>query len=332
MTLVFSFTLLPDFTYAEKGDFYKKHESELNKIPMGDDYIETLKAYDSTTNSFECGTFDINCKIHSSQLSWSLGLSNFVADGTQLLVLNPEMITKDEAFVKYKNYLSELSTSMLVLFLVWQVMAMMVRRYGDPDDYPSAMNQKLVAVVVGGIFLGLYEPIFNYILTIQHDVTSAILTSGFDREQISLMVFMYTAEYSVFFTLFVAIIYIVFIIALVYRFVSLGFFYVVGPIAIPTMLNEEFNYFQIWLRYIVNNIITLFLQSLCFALAIAATTNQFSFTKNLPYGVDIAAGFLLAAVFCFFALVVPGILGNLGSSTGTGRTIGRIARYAVMKR
>lgn len=332
ITLLISLTILPSFSYAAKGDFYNRNESELSKVQMGEDYIDTIKAYDFETNSFQCGTFDLNCKINASQMNWALGLANFVADGTQLLVLNPELITKDEAFVKYKNYLSELSSSMLVLFLVWQIMAMVIRRFGDPDDYPSAMNQKLVSVTVAAMMIGLYEPIFSYILTIEHDVTSAILTSGFDRERLALMIFMYTTDYSIFFTLFIAIIYIVFIIALVYRFVSFGFFYVVGPVAIPTMVNEEFNYFQIWLRYIVNNIITLFLQSLCFTLSVAATTNQFTFTKNLPYGVDIAAGFLLAIVFCFFALVIPGILGNLGSSTGTGRTLGRIARYAVIRR
>lgn len=326
------FLLIPQNTYAKKGDFYEKHKEEIDEHIIDKGYIKTIKAYDSKTNSFECGMTEFGCKFDSFQLKWALGLVSFVADGTKVLVLEPEMITKDNGFNTYKGYISGLSTSLLVLFLVWQMVAMMMRRFGDPDDYPQAMNQKLLQVFCAACFLGLYEPIFTMVLTVQSDVTSAILESGISKDQLRLMVFLYSIDYSIFFSLFIGIINIVFLIALVYRFVALGFFYVIGPAAIPTMVNEEFNYFTIWWRYIVNNIVTLFVQSMAFALSLAAMTGQFTFTKNLPPGVDVVVGFLLASVFCLFALVLPSLLGNLGSSTGTGRSLGRVVRYAVIRR
>jgi hypothetical protein len=326
------FILLPQTVFAEKGEFYEKYQNDFDKAPLSEEYIDIVKTYDSDTNSFECGKFEISCKVTSMPIVWATGLAKFVSEGMEFIVLEPSMITEDPAFIKYKNYFKDLSNGMLVLFMVWQIMMIVIRRFGDPDDYPQAMSQKIILVIAAAIFLGLYENIFSYILTIQQSVTSAILTSGVTEDQLILMVLLYSSVYSIFFALCIGIINIIFLIALIYRFVALGFFYAVGPVAIPTMLNDEFNYFQIWLRYIVNNIVTLFVQSIAFVMSVSAMTGQFKATQSLPYGVDIIAGFLLSIVFCFFALVLPGVLGNLGSSTGTGRAIGRVVRFAVTKR
>ncbi len=332
VAFIATFALTP-VSLAKEGDFYDRHKDEFDKAPfLGENYIKTIKKYDDVTNSFECSSIDIGCKLVAFELGWATGLAKFASQATSTLVMNPETITKEEGFVKYKNYLGSLSSGMLVLFMIWQIMVMMMRRFGDPDDYSSAMNQKLLQVFVGGILLGLYEPFINLILTIQHEATSSVLTSGVSEDQLLLQVMLYSPQYSIFFGIAMALIYIVFFIAIVYRFIAFGFFYAVGPIAIPTIVNEEFNYFSVWLKYIVNNVVTLFLQSLAFALAVSAMTGQFSYTKNLPYGVDVIVGFSLAIVICFFALVVPSILGNMGSSTGTGRMMGRVVRYAVMKK
>lgn len=324
--------MMPQSAFADKGDFYNKYKDKFDDAPLPEEYIDVIKVFDSETNSFDCGTFDVYCKSASISLSWSTGLANFVSGGLTLLVLDPGMITKDATFIRYRDYFQELSTGMLVLFMVYQIMMIVIRRYGDSDDYGQALNQKILLVFSSAMFLALYESIFTFILSIQNEVTSAILKTGFTRDDLLLMMLIYSPQYSIFFALFIGIIFIIFLIALLYRFVSLGFFYAVGPVAIPTMLNDEFNYFQIWLKYIVNNIVTLILQSIAFVMSIAAMTGQFSFSKNLSYGVDIIAGFLLTIVLCFFALVIPGILGGLGSSTGTGRAVGRIARFAVTKR
>lgn len=332
MTIFLLFLLVPGSSLAEEGDFYERHEAAFDKMKLPKDYIDIMKKYDDVTNSFDCGMTDISCKMIALQSGWGTGLAKFAGKATQGLVMKPETITKDAGFVKFKNYLQGLSSGMLILFLIWQVMVMMMRRFGDPDDYPQAMNQKLLQVFAGAVMLGLYEPIFDIILTVQHDATNAILQSGVSEDQLLLMVLLYSPSYSMLFGIAMGLIYIVFLIAILYRFVALGFFYVIGPIAIPTIVNDEFNYFQLWLKFIINNVVTLFLQSLAFSLSVAAMTLQFTFTKNLPNGLDLIMGFLLSIVMCFFALVIPGILGNMGSSTGTGRMMGKVVRYALMRR
>lgn len=322
----------PVSTFAEKGDFYEKHKSEFDRLNLPDEYIDTMKAYDYETNSFECGMTKIACKLSAFQLGWGTGLAKFSAQAVQGILMDPQQITKDPAFVRFKGYFDSMSTTLLTLFLIWQIMVMMMRRFADPDDYPQAMNQKMLQVLGGGILLGLYSTIFTQILWLQNEMTSAVLTSGVSEEQLVLMVLLYSPGYSILFSIAMALIFIVYSVAILYRFVSLGFFYAIGPVAITTIVNEEFNYFQIWLKFIVNNVVTLFLQSMAFAFSVAAMTQQFAFTKSLPNGLDVVGGFILAMVFCFFALVIPSILGNLGSSTGTGRLLGRVTRYAVMRR
>ncbi|MEK6190152.1 MAG: hypothetical protein N2A99_04085 [Carnobacterium alterfunditum] len=329
----FSLTLMiPQTSFADKGDFYDDNKDEFDKANLPDDYIDTMKDYDYDTNSFDCGMTAISCKMIAFQSGWGTGLAKFAAKAVQGTLMNPEEITKEDTFERFKGYLQGLSSGMLALFLIWQVMVMMMRRFGDPDDYSQAMNTKLLQVFVAGAMLTLYEKMFEIILTLQNDATSAVLQSGVDEERLVLMVLLYSPNYSIFFGMAMALIYIVFAIAILYRFIALGFFYVVGPIAIPTIVNEEFNYFQLWLKFIVNNVVTLFLQSLAFSLAVAAMTNQFAFTQEFSSGLDVIMGFLLAIVLMFFALVIPSILGNMGSSTGTGRMVGKVARYALMKK
>ncbi|MHC6167505.1 conjugal transfer protein TrbL family protein [Bacillus velezensis] len=318
--------------HADTGDFYEKYEKKFDKKTYSDTYIDILKSFDADTMSFDCGLTELTCHVMSLQFGVALGFANFVAEGTKILVLNPESIVEDSGFKKYKNYLDDMSSIMLSLFLVWQIMVMVARRFGDPDDLPQALNNKIFSTVVGAIFLGLYSPIFGYILKLQHLAISNLLESGLSRDQLFLQIFLYTPSYSILFGIFVGLINIIFLLALVYRFVAFAFFFVVGPVAIPTIVNDEFNYFQIWIRAIINNLVTLFCQTLSFVLALAAMTNQLDFTKDLPMGVNVVVGFILSLVFCFFALVIPSYLGNLGASTGTGRSIGRVVRLAVLRR
>jgi hypothetical protein len=325
---------LPTFASAEKGDFYDDNKKKIDERFDGDkDAIKFIKAYDPSTNNFDCGITEISCHVMGTYYEMALGFANFVSQGTKVLVLEPDAIVKDKAFTTYKGYLKDLSTIMLSTFLLWQVIILTARRFGDPDDYPQALNGKIFSVVAGALFLGLYEIIFSNILEIQHMAVSAILESGLDKKQLYLMIFLNSPDYSIVYGFFVGIVMIVFLIALIYRYVAFGFFYVVGPVAIPTIVNEEFNYFNVWLKAIVNNLVTLFCQSICFALALSAMLGKMNFVEGLPgYGVQTVVGFLLALVFCFFALAIPSILGNLGASTGTARSLTKVVRYSMMRR
>ncbi|MFS0783348.1 hypothetical protein [Bacillus sp. 1P06AnD] len=332
MIFLFAILSIASPVFAEKGDFYKKHESDFEDKGFSKSQIKFIKAFDSETNSFDCGFTDLSCHINAFQYEPVIGITNVIAEGTKLLVLEPDLIVKDEKFQQYKKALSSLSYTMLTIFLLWQIMAAVAKRLGSPDDLPETYNDKLLKTIVCTIFLALYTPIFDYILNIQNLAVSSLLDAGLSKDDLLMMIFVNSPNYSIAFTLVIGLVNIVFLIALVYRFCLFGFLYVVGPIAIPTGVNEEYDYFSLWLRLIINNVVTLFCQSLMFMLGMAALTGQLGFVQSLPRISTPIVGFFLSLVFLFLALVIPSMLGGLGASTGTGRSMGKVVRYLAYKK
>lgn len=330
--LMMSFFISLTPVNAKEGDFYNKYKSEFSESTYIEQYIELLKVYDMQTNTFNCGMIDFYCHSQGTQISLAVGFMKFAFTGTDNLILNPQWILEEPIFKKFKGYFDSMTTSMLILFLVWQILVGYMKRIANLEDVPDLLNQKLLGVFGGAAFLALYDEIFSIIMDLQYDISGSILKFGVDYEHFLLVTFKYGPIYSFLFVYFIGLIFLVFLIALVYRFVALGFSYVVGPVAITTIVNEEFNYFNLWLKYIVNNVITFFLQCLAFSIAVGCLSLQFNFIKNLPTGVEIVVAIIVAVVSCLFALVVPGILGNLGASTGTGRSIGKVLRYVALKK
>lgn len=328
--LFFILNITPVF--AKEGDFYNKYKSEFNEVIYGQQYIDMIKTYDMEANTFNCGMIDIYCHAHGIQISLAVGFMEFAFTATDYLILNPEWILNEPIFNKFKGYFDSLTISLLVVFLLWQLIIGYMKRTVNMEDLPDLLNQKLLAVFGAAIFLALYDEIFGYILMFQYDISDAILKFGVDFEHFLLVAFKYSPKYSILFVFIIGFIFLIFLMALTYRFIALGFCYVIGPAAITTAVNEEFNYFSLWLRYIINNLITFFLQCLAFSIAVGCLSLQFNFLKSLPTGVEIVVGIVVAFVTCIFALAIPAILGNFGSSTGTGRTLGKIVRYMAIRR
>lgn len=330
--LFFSLTSNIDVGFAAEGDFYNKYKSDIDSISHAPNYTEVLKKYDSETKSFECGKFDIYCLSTSAQLGVGIGLMNFVMVLFQYMIIDPNWILNEPIFTKYKGYFDSLTYSLLALFFIWQIAVNYAKNLTQIEEMDQFLNQKIIQIVGAVFLLVTYDEIFGLILSVQYDITSAVLKLGINEDQFTILVMKYQNMYSILFSLILGIVFLVFIIAILYRFVAFGFFYIMGPIAIVTMPNEEFNYFSLWFKYIINNVVTLFTQCLCLSLAVSAITLQFGILKRLPGGVDIVFGIVLCGAFCIFALVIPMILGQLGASTGTGKSLAKMMRFVAMKR
>lgn len=90
--------------------------------------------------------------------------------------------------------------------------------------------------------------------------------------------------------------------------------YIMGPVAITTMVNDEMNFFSLWVRRLVSRVLTLLLQSLCIAMCFA-TLFHITFKYN-----ETITDLMLAIAFLFVALSVPKMLENFGDSSGAGRS------------
>jgi hypothetical protein len=318
------FCLTFNYAHAEKGDFYKKHKDTIEKQVLIKQHKELIKKYDYEKNHFECGLFDVLCFIEGVQFKMAIGAVKLTYGGLDNFVISPSKITENKVFKQYKNGLSTLSTTMMGIFLMWQMVKIIAQRYADSEDGMIAINQKLLMVVTSAILLGLYDEFSVWVLKIQESLVSAVLRDSFNLEDVVLITFINGSQYGMIVAFMIMLVMLVFVIAFMYRFVLFGFLYVVGVIAIPTSVNDEYNYFSVWLRTLINNGVTLFLQAIVFTLGFQALVKNNAFSMGASFTVGIA--------FFILALTIPSLLGQLGASTGTGRAIGSVVRYLANRR
>ncbi|WP_430510713.1 conjugal transfer protein TrbL family protein [Gottfriedia solisilvae] len=309
----------PSLSYAKEGDFYKKYQSEFDKRIIDPNMIDLVKNYDYKTNSFDCGWTEFTCKVNSIGFQMSLGALKFAYGGLKYTVITPESIMRDEDFKKYKQALGTLSTSMLALFFLWSILSSYAKRFADPSDGFVVYNDKILLTVVACIILFEYDQVFTYLLKFQQYAVSGIIRETIDNEELVKTLFIYGAEYGMMIAFLIAAILLIFSAAYMYRFALFGLMYMVGPVAIPTITNETYNFFNTWLGIIINNGVTLFLQVLCFSIGL----RRFLTVGENP---------LLGIVFFFLALAIPGLLGSFGGGTGTARMGSEVAKHLMRRR
>ncbi|MCP1181194.1 conjugal transfer protein TraL [Bacillus sp. 1663tsa1] len=311
--------------YAKKGEFYDQNKKAIEKEIKNKDKQEFIKNYDYKDNYFDCGTFDVSCKVSGLAYESIIGTIKITYDSLKSTVIKPSDITGNKEFKKYKNGFSGLSSTMLAIFLMWQILKIYSMRYVEPDgDGFLAINEKMIMTLTAGVLLGIYDPFINWVLEFQEVIVKSVLYEPIKMEEVVLMIFIKGSLYGFFIALIVMFVLFVFALAFMYRFVLFGLLYVVGVVAIPTALNDEYNYFSLWIRLFVNNSVTLCLQALTFSLGFMALV------KNNAFGHGVS--FTVAFAFFILALAIPHLLGQLGASTGTSRAIGQSVRYLSRRR
>src|SRR5699024_8308918 len=100
-------------------------------------------------------------------------------------------------------------------------------------------------------------------------------------------------------------------------FACIGLFYTIGPVAIVTMVNDEYNMFSMWLKTIIARFLTLALQGLTEMLS-------FSYASNMDAiftGDALQSGFqkIISLAFLVVGISLPALLKEFGNSSGSGR-------------
>lgn len=317
--IIFMFT--NNSAFADYGDFYEKYKDHFkNWSDMDKDIV---KAYDLDTNTFDCGTFDFYCKINGFLYQTGIGMVKASYSSSKSAVISPHSITTNTIFLSYKNALDKTSWLMLYVFLTWNIVKIVAHRFADAEDGMVALNEKILKTAVLAILLALYYPLFNYILEFQYEAVSAVMGNVVSIEDIALTMFTHTGFYGYIMAILIGGVMMIFQIAFLYRFVLFGVLYIMGVVAIPTGMNEEYNFFNVWLRLLISNGITLFLQALTFTLGVKALFVNNAFNNG--------TAFTVAMAFWILALSIPSLLGQMGASTGTSRAVGSIVRVLARR-
>lgn len=316
---------MPGTSHADFiDDAIDKYEAETgitdDRSDMLRDSLEGmgLDDYDYESNTIDCSWYDVQCHLQGNfiftnmvgMVNLGLQLIDNIIAGTFMNVQTIDAINLQEAF-------RGLATTMAAIFILWHAVRITVLYAGEADDGMSIAQEKIWAIVAIGILLGVYTQFYDWILNLVTITGQEILNDEINIYDITLSLALNGALYGIITGLVLAVVIVVFTVSLLYRFALFTLLFVVGVLAIPTMLNDEYNLFKLWLRILVSNFITLFLQILCFALGFNLLA-----TVNL---VDMATGFM----FFILALTVPMLLNQFGASSGTSKAMASGARTAT---
>jgi hypothetical protein len=310
-----------------KGKVYDAYKDEI------DNYIQerkktglptngikkTMQNYNTETGQVEGGSmFDV--QKHITNLGLKIG--KFTIDvATQPLksfTMKPSDVLDAPSAKPMKNAFNSLTDILIALFLIFQLSKIMISRAIDIGYNGQLIYDKLFKTICAVVLIGLYEPLFKVILNFQYLLVTPILKSIDINEKMSSIIALNamvvdTTGLMVMLP-FVGLMIIVVTLSLFYSLALMIILFIVGPLAITTMVNEDMEFFSLWIRKVVSRVLTLMLQSLCIAMSFSCLFRiTFSYKETIT-------DYMLGIAFLFVALGVPKLLENFGDSSGAGRS------------
>ncbi|PFP09233.1 hypothetical protein COJ90_21200 [Priestia megaterium] len=315
-----------------KGKFYDAYKKEIDKLAKqyeklygegaADSYKDRVKDLDYQAGNFDCGTFDVSCKIDSWFFSIGKQATEYALSPLSKLAIKPSEVLDDTVLTKFKNSFGTLPQALLSLVLIYQILKMLVVRFTDMSDAPQVLNEKLVKTVIAALLLFAYTPFFKLLLNLQYALNAPIfyqLTgSGTLKTDITISFLLApNGAMMIIFLIVYALVILALFLQMVYSFCLIAVLFVVGPLAIVTIPNDEYNFFNLWLKIYASRALTMFVQGLCVVLSISFLTNFDNVLElsKQPFVFAAAIGFLIVGI------TAPTLLQNFGSSSGSGRMI-----------
>lgn len=321
----------------KKGDFYKAYESEFDawgeSVPGGKVYVKLIKSYNYAEGDFECGKFDVLCHIINFGFVTGTSIVSALLGPIEKLAITPEQVLNDTTLQKFKNAFSTFTTSLLGVFILYQIMKIYAFRMTNHSDTISILNEKVIKIIAACVLLFSYDTFFRIILNIQYRVNYGIfnyLTNSQEITQNVMLSMLLTPNGTIFvlMILFFAILLAVLFFQMLYTFAMISVFYIVGPVAITTMVNDDYNMFGMWLKTIISRFLTLALQGLSVVLCLSFASRIDFITEGASLG-DAFFDKIIAIAFLVVGIAIPGLLKEFGNSSGTGKATTSGAKAAA---
>lgn len=311
----------------KKGDFYKEYKEEFTEwedtIPGAKIYVKLIKKYNYAEGDFECGKFDILCHIINFGFVTGTSIVNALLAPMEKLAITPEQILNDDTLKKFKDAFTTFTTSLLGVFILFQIMKIYAFRMTNHSDTVSVLNEKIIKIVLACVFLFSYDLFFRFILNVQYRVNYGIfnyLTNSQEVTQNVMLSMLLTPNGTTFviMILLFALLLAVLFFQMLYTFAMIAIFYVVGPVAITTMVNDDYNMFGMWLKTIISRFLTLALQGLSVVMCLSFASRIDFLTDGAGSG-DAFFDKIIAIAFLVVGIAIPGLLKEFGNSSGSGK-------------
>lgn len=318
---------MPTHVFGEEGDFmdetiqeYKETQSDSSKVENAEAYMKNvlyLDKYDYETNQFDCKWHEIGCHTNSFLFTTVSGFVYGAIDSFSKFQIDSNFIMGNPVYEGYMLNFKSLAWTIAAIFILWQTLKIVILYSGNGEEGMNSLYDKLVAIVTGGILLGIYGQFFDWILELTHLLTETMLTSPVTHYDIMQVMAVNTVGYGLILMVVVSAILFVFFLSVLYRTVLFVILYIIGVLAVPTIVNDQYNFFNLWLKTVVSNILTLTIQLLCFVLGIKTLT-------NLENG-----NMIIGMIFFIVGLSIPTLLNQFGASTGSAKAVGSSVKYVA---
>ncbi|WP_017380615.1 conjugal transfer protein TrbL family protein [Paenisporosarcina sp. TG-14] len=301
-------------------DYKNTAEVTAEQVNRAESYMENgmfLDKYDYETNQFDCKWYEVMCQTNGFLFTTVSGFVFGAIDSFGKFQIDSSIITGNPIYEGYMLNFKSLAWTMTAIFLLWQTVKIVILYSSNGDEGMNTLYEKLIAVVTGSILLGIYGELFEWILEMTHLLTEMLLTSPVTHYKMMQVLAVNSVGYGIILMLVVSVILFVFFLSILYRTVLFVVLYITGVLAIPTIVNDQYNFFSLWLKIVISNVLTLTLQLLCFVLGVKTLVNM----QN--------GNFLIGMIFFIIGLSIPALLNQFGASTGSAKAIGSTVKYVA---
>lgn len=235
-----------------------------------------------------------------------------------LVSVNPSVIMDTEVASAFIDAFSILTNSLLAVFLVYQIIKITTLRMGNFDQVQPELTDKLTKTIIAVFLIGSYDDLFRIILNLQFVIVYPIINTFTNTEALSQSIvvklfFQPSMPVIMIIFLVLSVLLLVVVIQFFYNIAFLTVLYITGPLSITTMVNDEYNFFSLWLRNIVARCLTVLLQSICIVISLVTLLNVESDLLDNLFNIFMCFAFLVVA------MSIPTILQQFGNSSGSGK-------------
>ncbi|MGV3144175.1 conjugal transfer protein TrbL family protein [Staphylococcus simulans] len=309
----------------EKGGLWKAYKDEIKSEiekrkgdPLAKDMEDFAQEFNTGTGKLEVSKFDVEGHVNNMFLSIGTSIIKWSTEPLKHFTIKPSDVLEAPSAKPMMIAFSSLTDILLAVFLVFQLMKIMLARAIDIGYNGQAIYDKTLKTFVAATIIGLYEPLFKIALNFQYLLVSPILNAIDIKDSsasiVALKGLMIDDTGPIIALPLMGVLMIVVTISLFYSLALFIILFIMGPIAIATMVNDDMNFYSLWIRKLVSRILTFLLQSLCIAMCFATLFHiTFSYQEALT-------DLMLSMAFLLVALSVPKMLENFGDSSGAGRS------------
>jgi len=280
--------------------------------------------YNPVQNTFDCDKFDVECHLVSIGITFLTSFIQVVLTPLSLVSVNPSVIMDTDIASGFIQAFSILTNSLLSVFLIYQIIKITTLRMGNFEHIQPELTDKITKTIIAVFLIGTYDDLFRIILNLQFVVVYPIIntftnTQALSQSVVVKMFFLDSLAVTLIVFLILSIFLLVVVVQFFYNIAFLTLLYIAGPLSITTLVNDEYNFFSLWLRNIIARVLTVLFQSICIVISLMTLMNVESDLLGNIFNIFMCFAFL------FLAMSIPSILQQFGNTSGSGKaTVGAL--------